>query len=188
MLFVLLIPFRGLHLQKTVDRLRLHPGGFRKPFRRAAGGRCQQDPCAGFPERGNNTKGRRCLSGSRASGEDQDLALHRRQDRLHLDLVVLNACPAADPFRQPCGIHPDPFHIGEDRLQALCRAGFRKIKRREIDRFLRDSIRRRVLSNVRRRVLRKRDRFNNDILRVDHFVQRHGEHTLVHGKELRACL
>ena len=172
MLFVLLIPLRRLHLQKAVDRLRLHPGGFRKPLCRTAGGRCQQDPRARLPECGNDAKGGGGLSGSRASGKDQDLALHRRQDRLHLDLVVLNTCPPADPFRQPCGIHPDPFSIGEDRLQALCRAGFGKIKRREIDRFLRGSIRR-ILNSIRR-VLRKRDRFNNDILRVDHLVQCHG--------------
>ena len=101
MLFVLLIPFRRLHLQKAVDRLRLHPCRFRKPLCRAAGGRRQQDPCAGFPERGYNAKGGGGLSGSRASGQDQDLALHCRQDRLHLYLVVLNTCPAADPFRQP---------------------------------------------------------------------------------------
>ena len=163
-----------------MDRLRLHPGGFGQTLCRAAGGRRQQDPRSGLPERGNDAKGGRCFSRSRPSGQDQDLALHRSQDRLHLDLVVFHTGTAADALRQPCGIHPDPSPVGKDRCQTLCRTSLGKIERREIDCPLRGI--------VRCHILRNGDRLSNDILRVDHLVQRHGEDTFIHGKKLRSCL
>ena len=179
-LFISLVAFRRLYFQKTVDCLCFQPGGFGKAFRRPSRGSRQQDLCAGFPEGGDDTEGRGGLAGPGAAGQDKDLALYGRQDRLHLDVVILHAGPEADTCRKSRRVRMDPAGIGIDRRQPFCRADFGKIKGRKIDGFFRDVA---VLC-----IFGKGNRLCDHILHPDHFIQRDIQEIFLHGKQLRPGL
>ena len=174
---ILLIPLRRFYFQEPVNGFCFHPSGLRKAFRRASGRRCQQDLRACHAKGCDNAECGRCLSRARPSGQYQDLALHRAQNRLHLDLVILHACSSVYTLCKSGRIHMDAFRIGINGTKPLRRADLGKVKGREIDRLLRDT------SGLC--LIRKRNRLRDHILRMNHLIQRHGEDILLHQEELR---
>ena len=132
-LLVFLVSFRRFRLQKAVDGLRLHSGRLGEPLCGAACRRCKQDLGTGSSKSGDNAQGRCCLAGARSACQDQHLALHSLQYRLHLHLVILHSCLYGNTGFQSIRPDRDPFPVAEYPAESAHTSCLRKEKGRQID-------------------------------------------------------
>ena len=146
----------------------LHSRRFAQPFGCASRWCSQQDPGADGLECPDNAQGCGCLTGSRAAGQDQNLAFRGSQDRLQLHFIILNSGHPGNTFRQSFRFDRYSGGIAENLQQPSCGSRFGEEER----------------GKIYRRFLRSGYRLRLHILRFNHFVQCDGYHTFIHTQKL----
>ena len=135
MLFVLLIAFRRLIFQQTVNGLRLHSRGFRHAFRCSAGRRRQQDLAARKLISRYDPQRSCRFSGSGSAGQDHDFGRNGRPYRFQLYLIIDNVRTLHHLLYNDLRIHVDLSRSRHKPYQPLRTPALREIKWRQIDRF-----------------------------------------------------